>query len=536
MLPPSSAPGTPPPYSPAPLLLRSSSAAALAAGFGSPDGATRSGSTRPPLLGDRGGGSAGSGSSGGGGGGGGGFGDGSRYSSSQHQYGGDDQVDSWEKVLWRRQPFPDNFVPSTFCDSVHDGSEMGLVNQKLDYWTMVRHTAVLMQQISIVVMFSTAFRLALIEDAQPAPDFETPSLSLRSLLHLDATLIVLFYGLHHVLSRLLSASSRKGDDDDDDDDDDGDDDDDSGPNGVRRDARTSPVGVRPDAPTRPRTDGFDDDDDVRSTGKNTVDFTVTGFLGRPDVGRPDVGRPDVPDVPDDLHRPGEEGGLPAPAKKTAATLFAAGAGGGGGIGGAGDGVKHLLAQPQRLLLFLVILMAVSPVLHTLTQSYASDTIYLLTGLLGTVHMFSYDFTYMLTMRREFKGTISMNAALLSSVLLASRLSSNLHCFALMCLAVELFALSPIVRHMLRQYSQQAHLVLTCAMVLGVAVLLALTHRRFFGFLFLFAAVVIPFVSPLVFLRVQRFKARIAGPWDLGGSDKTSISRGKAPGQKSMKTG
>ena len=274
---------------------------------------------------------------------------------------------------------------TTFCDSVRDTRGH---NQPFDYWIMVRHTAVLMQQLCVVVVFSTVFRLALIEDVQSEPRPNTPSISLRTLLHIAAAVIVVLYAIYAVLSKQVPLAP----------------------------------GARP----------------------------------------------------------------------------------------------HMLAEPQRLLLFLVVLMAVSPVLHTLTKTYASDTIYLLAVLLGTVHVFSYDFTYMLTMSREFKGTVSMNAALLCSVLLASRLSSNMHCFGLMCFAVELFSLSPILWHMLRVSSANAHAAFTAAMVVAVSVLLALTHRRFFGFLFVFAAVVIPFVAPLVFIRVQRFKVRIAGPWDLGG--------------------
>ena len=304
---------------------------------------------------------------------------------SSHARGRHNSSTPWEKVLWRRQPYPDNFVHTTFCDSVRNTRGHNL---PFDYWTMVRHTAVLMQQLCVVVIFSTVFRLALIEDAQSEPRPDTPSISLPTLLHIDAFVIVLLYAIYAVLSK------------------------------------------------------------------------------------------QVPPTPN--ARP------------------------------------HMLAEPQRLLLFLVLLMAVSPVLHTLTKTYASDTIYLLAVLLGTVHVFSYDFTYMLNMSREFKGTVSMNAALLCSILLASRLSSNLHCFGLMCFAVELFSLSPILWHMLRMYSTNVHAAFTAAMVVSVSVLLALTHRRIFGFLFVFAAVVIPFVAPLVFLRVQRFKVRIAGPWDLGG--------------------
>ena len=291
----------------------------------------------------------------------------------------------WEKILWKRQPYPDNFVHHTFCDSVRDTHDD---EEAFDYWTMVRHTAVLMQQLCVVVIFSTVFRLALIEDVQSEPRPDTPSISLRTLLHIDAAVIVLLYAMYAVFSKKVP---------------------------------------------------------------------------------------------------------PAP-----------------------ESQPHMLSEPQRLLLFLVVLMAVSPVLHTLTKTYASDTIYLLAVLLGALHLFSYDFTYMLTMRREFKGTVSMNAALLCSILLASRLSSNLHCFGLMCFAVELFSLSPILWHMLRVYSAKVHAAVTAMVVIAVSVLLAFTNRRVFGFLFIFAAIVIPFIAPLVFIRVQRFKVRIAGPWDLGG--------------------
>jgi hypothetical protein len=248
---------------------------------------------------------------------------------------------------------------------------------------MVKHTSVLMQQLSIVVVFSTVYRLALTEDTEIVKG-AAPSISLSHLLLIDFVLVVTFYGLHFVLSRQI---------------------------------------------TMPHS--------------------------------------------------------------AAHVLF---------------------MQPHRIVLFLVILMAVSPVLHTLTKAYASDTIYMLALMLGAAHVFFYDFTYMLSMHRDFQCTVSMNAALLTAVLLASRLSSNLHCFALMCFALELFTLSPILRHMMREYSERGHLLFTTFLVLAVGVLLSVTHELFFSALWLAASTVLPFFVPYLFIQGQLYKDRRSGPW------------------------
>lgn len=47
---------------------------------------------------------------------------------------------------------------------------------------------------------------------------------------------------------------------------------------------------------------------------------------------------------------------------------------------------------------------------------------------------------------RYTGPISLNAAIFASVLLTSRLSSIYHVFAVVYLAIELFALFPIMRY------------------------------------------------------------------------------------------
>ena len=157
--------------------------------------------------------------------------------------------------MWKRQTKEDNYVPDTWLHSVNRRTN----TYGQGYWNMVKHTAVLMQQLSIVVVFSTVYRLALTEDTEIVQG-AAPSISLSHLLLIDFGIIVSFYIIHFVLSLQIK-------------------------------------------------------------------------------------------VPQDS-----------------------------------AGAAHaFFMQPHRIILFLVILMAVSPVLHTLTKAYASDTIYMLAMFLGSLH-------------------------------------------------------------------------------------------------------------------------------------------------------
>lgn len=69
------------------------------------------------------------------------------------------------------------------------------------------------------------------------------------------------------------------------------------------------------------------------------------------------------------------------------------------------------------------------------------------------------------------GAVSLNAAIFAAVLLASRLPSSAHVFVFVALAIQLFALLPILRDFLRVRSERAHLILTGALFVGTLGLL-----------------------------------------------------------------
>ena len=59
------------------------------------------------------------------------------------------QPGRWEKVLYKRQRYPDNFVDASFLESLVTNANV----QPVDYWQMVRSSAALTEQISAVAVF-----------------------------------------------------------------------------------------------------------------------------------------------------------------------------------------------------------------------------------------------------------------------------------------------------------------------------------------------------------------------------------------------
>lgn len=119
---------------------------------------------------------------------------------------------------------------------------------------------------------------------------------------------------------------------------------------------------------------------------------------------------------------------------------------------------------SSILTFLA-LMSLSPVLRTLTAATSSDSIWALSAGLFILNALLADYTaadhYSRARERQvlyyeriaktdvsihsLTSVLSMNAAISSSVVLASRLSSDLAVFALVLFSVHAFALFPMLR-------------------------------------------------------------------------------------------
>ena len=112
-----------------------------------------------------------------------------------------------------------------------------------------------------------------------------------------------------------------------------------------------------------------------------------------------------------------------------------------------------------LLIFLA-LIALAPILRTLTAPTSTDSISALTTALFLVHAALADYSYAVSpvQRERLTSVLSINAAISAAVVLASRLHDDLAVFALMLFSVEAFALFPILRRRI-----QVRSVLTAVM-------------------------------------------------------------------------
>ncbi|KAI0936332.1 hypothetical protein AcV5_004499 [Taiwanofungus camphoratus] len=169
---------------------------------------------------------------------------------------------------------------------------------------------------------------------------------------------------------------------------------------------------------------------------------------------------------------------------------------------------------SSILVFLA-LMSLSPVLRTLTAATSSDSIWALSASLFTLNALLADYTALKHgghHRERLSSVLSMNAAISSSVVLASRLSDDLSVFAVMLFSVQLFALFP----MLRRRLQNSYIILRIFLTLvlcGSSLFLTASLSRTATCLFLASFAFVTFIAPGILVWAQRFKNEIRGTWD-----------------------
>lgn len=175
-----------------------------------------------------------------------------------------------------------------------------------------------------------------------------------------------------------------------------------------------------------------------------------------------------------------------------------------------DAARRLLRSGPLVLLVYGSVLALAPVMRLLTDSFSDDTIWALVSLLLALHLVF--FAYSSAPSAPDTNPMSLNAAIFASVLLGSRLASTAHVFGLISVAIQLFALFPLLRRNLRVYSPTSYMLMVWLLNIGV---LALAARlsTLLGALFAVALVSITFLSPMWLMSIQRYKNEINGPWD-----------------------
>jgi len=124
---------------------------------------------------------------------------------------------------------------------------------------------------------------------------------------------------------------------------------------------------------------------------------------------------------------------------------------------------------------------------------------------------------------KFPASLSTNAALMASTVLASRLRTSTHVFSLTLFSIEVFGLFPVFRRHLRVRSWRGHLTLTITLVIaaggGVGVTLAGRGNGGWGSAVLGALVGGLLISVVMggcswwLISLQKYKNVVIGPWD-----------------------
>jgi hypothetical protein len=241
-------------------------------------------------------------------------------------------------------------------------------------------------------------------------------------------------------------------------------------------------------------------------------------------------------------------------------------------------LRNLVELAEMCALFVIVILLLAPIFRTLTKSYTDDTIWALAITLCFVHLVFADYDYMngagdhafqtdasdacptpprsfahdtpatlhhrvpsmvsgaasqgfsprhVTSEPEvsamadqdsasvpYKHNLSMNAGIISSALLASRLNDIYFTAALIVFGIIVFSLSPDMRRRIRLMSREAHSALTFALC-GIAIGCLLLTRVGLAAAFAGSLIAVGFVLPWFFVRVQasQFKVQISGPWD-----------------------
>ncbi|KAG6223415.1 hypothetical protein E4U34_000860 [Claviceps purpurea] len=178
---------------------------------------------------------------------------------------------------------------------------------------------------------------------------------------------------------------------------------------------------------------------------------------------------------------------------------------------------------KSALLIYSTLLGLSPILKSLTRSTSSDSIWAISFWLLAINIFFFDYSG--GVGAKFPASLSTNAALMASTVLASRLPQTNQVFSLTLFSLEVFGLFPVFRRHVRHRSWRYHVLQTIVLVLGagwgVGVVLGDAKDGRWpwrsGIVGMIFSVVISALATggcsWWLIGLQKYKNEIRGPWD-----------------------
>ncbi|XP_050370735.1 phosphatidylinositol N-acetylglucosaminyltransferase subunit C-like [Argentina anserina] len=160
----------------------------------------------------------------------------------------------------------------------------------------------------------------------------------------------------------------------------------------------------------------------------------------------------------------------------------------------------------------------APIYQTLTRSITSDSILAVTVSLLLLHLFFHDY-FGSTVRTlgalnspTLTSCISLNASVVASVFIASRLPSTLLVFAIMHFSLQVFLFAPLVTYCIKKYSFRLHMWFSFGLMIATLAFVYTLHLFLF-LMFLGLLIIVSVVCPYCLIQMQEYKFEINGPWD-----------------------
>lgn len=171
---------------------------------------------------------------------------------------------------------------------------------------------------------------------------------------------------------------------------------------------------------------------------------------------------------------------------------------------------------KSAILFLMILLAMSPILKTLTEDLSRDTIWALSILCFLFNAIFTDYSFSRTPDEKLspESAIALNAAFLGSIMLASRLATKTHVFGFLSMTVNWFGLLPNFRQHLRiMFLSSGTDVFLTLLFIVLAFALLQNLSMILSIVFLIIILIIWTIGPFLYVTMQSYKNEIRGPWD-----------------------
>lgn len=166
--------------------------------------------------------------------------------------------------------------------------------------------------------------------------------------------------------------------------------------------------------------------------------------------------------------------------------------------------EKLSKDLRTVLIFLAFGYILSPILKTLTDTVSTDTIYAMTIFMFLIHLI---FSKYGSPQVSLSDSLSITSSIFGSLMLASRLVSPLHAFSLLTTAVQCFVLLPFVL-----FQIESKMIFAIALSITTTYLLHLISFTISCF-FLGVTIFVHLVCPFWYIRWQKYKENIYGPWD-----------------------